>query len=148
MKEYKTDIGTHTMNQLMMLTGRSRSAVTSRIRSGASLKPDSMNKSDRMIEHNGQSKPASDWLKTVRSPPLKTEFMQRIRAGWTVDRALSPVKSSGRTRKDGDKLPEELQEITDAVADKFGHNPKLLHAARLQAQGLSDSDIQRRIALL
>jgi hypothetical protein len=148
MKHYKTDIGSHTMADLMSLTGKSRSTVNSMIRSGGSFKPGAQDRPEPLVEFNGVKKTAKAWLKTVENPPLKSEFMIRIRNGWKVDRALTPVVKKTRVQPDGEKLPKEVQAVTDKVEEIFGHNPKLLHAARLQAQGLSNEDIQRRIALL
>lgn len=148
MKHYKTDIGSHTMADLMALTGKSRSTVNSMIRAGGSFKPGAQARPEKFIEFEGRSMTAKQWLKTVDNPPLQSEFMQRLRNGWTLDRALTPVVKSKRTRPDSEKLPKKLQKITDQVEEIFGYNPKLLHAARLHAQGLSDEDIQRRIALL
>ena len=148
MKHYKTDIGSHTMADLMALTGKSRSTVNSMIRSGGSFKPGAQARPEKFIEFEGRKMTAKQWLKTVKNPPLQSEFMQRLRNGWTVDRALTPVVKSKRIRPDTEKLPRKLQKVTDQVEEIFGHNPKLLHAARLHAQGLSNEDIQRRIAQL
>ena len=148
MKHYKTDIGSRTMADLMELTGKSRSTVNSMIRAGASFKPGVQARPEKLIEFEGRSLTARQWLETVDNPPLRSEFMQRLRNCWKLDRALMPVTKSARIRPDGEKLPKELQKITDEVEQIFGYNPKLLHAARLHAQGVSDEDIQRRIAQL
>jgi len=146
MKHYKTDIGSHTMADLMSLTGKSRSTVNSMIRAGGSFKPGAHGRPEKLIEFEGVSMTAKQWLSNIDDAPLQSEFMQRLRNGWRLDRALTPVVRQTREQPDTEKLPDGVQEITDSVEAIFGHNPKLLHAARLLAQGLSNDDIQRRIA--
>jgi hypothetical protein len=145
MKIYETDIGQVTMKQLMERTGLSRSGVNSRLAANQPFR--NKKQKEPVIMSEGVKKTASEWLATVENPPLRSEFVQRIRNGWSATRALQPVKKATKERAD-EKLPEWANEVDGYIQDTFGYDSKLLHAARLLKQGLTIEQVGLRITQL